>query len=211
MADHDTPSSLQQDLSKSSTTPAFDAASALHDRAAGQDAEARGREKAFKKIREKPLKAFGAFCLVVFVLTIFSTTTPVDHSEAAQNALKNKVSTSLSAGTLLLTKDENITPQDYTITHSESADETKIWIWDYAAEDGDYVQILVNGAPVGEAFMIKHKPRELTVPAVGTVQVKGIRDGGGGITYAVHYDLNGTNYFNSAPEGEFNTYTLTRM
>ncbi len=27
-------------------------------------------------------------------------------------------------------------------------------------------------------------------------------------TYAIRYELNNTNYFNSAPEGEFNTYTL---
>ena len=141
---------------------------------------------------------------------IFSSTSSVNTTDAAKKALADKVSTSLAAGTVLLAKDENIGQQDYTITHKYDQNDTKIWVWDYAAEDGDYVQILVNGTPVGEAFMIKHKPVEITVPAVGEVQIKGIRDGGGGITYAVRYDLNGTNYFNSAPEGEFNTYTLIK-
>ena len=134
----------------------------------------------------------------------------VDTSEAAQNALKNKVSTGVSAGIVLLKDDENIGAQDYTITHQSKAEETKIWIWDYAAEDGDYVQVIVNGTPTSEPFMIMHKPKEIIVPTVGTVQIKGIRDGGGGITYAVRYDANGTSYFNSAPEGEFNPYELVR-
>jgi hypothetical protein len=56
--------------------------------------------------------------------------------------------------------------------------------------------------------MIKNKPREITVPSVGTVQIKGIKDGGGGITYAVRYEINGTSYFNGTPEGQLNTYTL---
>lgn len=38
--------------------------------------------------------------------------------------------------------------------------------------------------------------------------VKGIKDGGGGITYAIRYEVNGISYFNGAPEGELNTYTL---
>ena len=134
----------------------------------------------------------------------------VDKSDAAQQAITEQVSTSLSVGTILMSSDENIGAKDYTITHDSNQDESKIWVWDYAAEDGDYVQILVDGTPIGDAFMIKNKPQEFMVPTTGTVQVKGIRDGGGGITYAVRYELNNTNYFNSAPEGEFNTYTLVR-
>jgi hypothetical protein len=161
-----------------------------------------------KKI-DKPLKVFGWICIALFTVSIiFSSSSSVDTSESARNALTDKISTSLAAGTVLLSEDENIGQQDYTITHQYNQSNTKIWIWDYAAEDGDYVQVLVNGTPVGDTFMIKHKPVEIIVPAVGVVQIKGIRDGGGGITYAVRYELNGTNYFNYAPEGEFNSYTL---
>lgn len=162
---------------------------------------------------DKVIKTTGVILLVASIFTFvwgISTSPTVDRSDAAQQAITEQVSTSLSVGTILMSSDENIGAKDYTIAHSNTADESKIWVWDYAAEDGDYVQILVDGTPIGDAFMIKNKPQEFTVPTTGTVQVKGIRDGGGGITYAVRYELNNTNYFNSAPEGEFNTYTLVR-
>lgn len=161
---------------------------------------------------DKLLKTTGIVLIIasIFALMWSGNTPTVDTSDAAKQAITEQVSTSLSVGTILMSSDENIGAKDYTITHSNTADESKIWIWDYAAEDGDYVQILVDGNPIGDAFMIKNKPQEFKVPTTGTVQVKGIRDGGGGITYAVRYELNNTNYFNSAPEGEFNTYTLVR-
>lgn len=168
-------------------------------------------EKARRKRSERPLKIFGVICVLASIVAfIFTGTSTPDTSESAQNALKNKTSTAISAGTILLSKDENIGEKDYTIIHKTNAKDTKIWVWDYAAEDGDYVQVLVNGTPISDAFMIKHKPREITVPATGKVQVKGIRDGGGGITYAIRYDITQTSYFNGAPEGEFNTYTLIK-
>lgn len=160
---------------------------------------------------DKYLKKFGIFCILIFIaMFIFTETSTVDTSEAAKRALEDKVSTTLSAGTILLEEDQNIGQDDYTITHQSNKNETKIWVWDYAAEDGDYVQIVVNGTPITEPFMIKNKPKELNVPATGEIQIKGIKDGGGGLTYAVRYDLNGTTYFNTAPEGEYNTYTLIR-
>lgn len=168
-------------------------------------------EKINKKFH-KHLKAFGVFCIAVFIAALMLTdTVTVNTSDAAKMALENKVSTSLSIGTVILSEDENIGQEDYTISHEFKEDETKIWVWDYAAEDGDYVQVLVNGTPLTEPFMIKNKPKEIKVPATGDIQIKGIRDGGGGITYGVHYEVNNTNYFNTAPEGEFNTYTLVRQ
>jgi hypothetical protein len=168
-------------------------------------------EKADRKKLDKPIKIFGTICIAAAIASfIFTGKSTVDTSESAKNALKNKVSTAISAGTILLSKDENTQAQNYTITHKSDAKDTKIWVWDYAGEDGDYVQVLVDGAPLGEAFMIRHKPKEIIVPAVGEVQIKGIKDGGGGITYAVRYDINGTSYFNGTPEGELNTYTLIR-
>lgn len=168
-------------------------------------------EIAKRKKLKKPIKAFGVVCVVISIASfIYIGTSKVDTSQAAKSALENKVSTEVSAGTILLSKDENIQGGDYTITHNSDVKDTKILIWDYAAEDGDYVQVIVNGAPLGDSFMIKHKPREITVPAVGEVEIKGIRDGGGGITYAIRYDINGTSYFNSTPEGESNTYTLIK-
>ena len=165
-----------------------------------------------KKRTDRPLKWFGGVGIATFAAVfIFSGSSGTTMTgDAAQQALADKVSTSVSAGAVLLSSDENIEPQDHTIEHQWAPENTAIWVWDYAAEDGDYVQILLDGAPFTDAFMIKHKPKQFTVPAVGLVQIRGVRDGGGGITYAVRYELNGTTYFNSAPEGEYNTYTLVR-
>ncbi len=164
-----------------------------------------------KKRKKNPLKEFGLVCMAIFIVgCFFVPIATVDESDAARKALADKVSTTLSAGTILLSKDEDIGQQDYTITHTYDKSETKIWVWDYASEDGDYVQILVNGAPLSDVFMIKHRTTVFTVPAESEIQIKGIRDGGGGITYAVRYELNNTTYFNSAPEGESNTYTLIK-
>ena len=164
-------------------------------------------------INEKNMKKFGIAVLILSIALFFlpfSNGSVIDSSESAKNALANRVSTAISAGVVLLSSDENVIGKDYTISHKVSDDNTKIWVWDYAAEDGDYVQVLVNGTPITKPFMIKNKPREFTVPTTGDIQVKGIKDGGGGITYAIRYDFNSTSYFNGAPEGEFYRYTLIR-
>ncbi len=162
---------------------------------------------------DKKLTIFGiALLVLVGVAMIFAPKTEAaDVSASVKSALSEQVSTSLSAGAILLTNDEKLTAKDYTITHSSEQDDTKIWVWDYAAEDGDYVQVIVNGVPLGDAFFIKNKPVELTVPSVALIQVKGVRDGGGGITYAVMYELNQTTYFNSAPIDGVNSYRLVRQ
>lgn len=169
------------------------------------------------KLANKPpylvgrFKPFRNVCFAIFAIVIaYSVMTHRTIEPRADIVLESKISTTISTGALLLAADRDLGPQDYTITHASDQEETKIWIWDYAAEDGDYVQVLVNGNPISDAFMIKHRPREFVVPAVGDVQIKGIRDGGGGITYAVKYELNQTSYFNSAPLNECNTYTLIK-
>ncbi|MDR0579258.1 MAG: hypothetical protein LBG21_01460 [Campylobacteraceae bacterium] len=170
-------------------------------------------ESKFQSLFNKKLKITGILliaimCIIVFMMDANPT---IDTSADALNALSSGHSTSLSTGVVILSKDKFIKSKDYTITHSNDQKESKIWVWDYAAEDGDYVQIIVNGYPIGDAFFIRNKPAVFTVPSVGLVQVKGVRDGGGGITYAVKYELNGVTYFNSAPTNGFNTYTLTKQ
>ena len=166
-----------------------------------------------KKTRaDEKLKVTGLVLMGLFVVSMFfmSTTTEVNTSNEAVQALKSRMSTELPIGVRILSNDENLAGQDLTITHSSPADENKIHIWDYAAEDGDYVQVLVDGVAIGEPFMIKNKPVVFTVPTTGEIQVLGTRDGGGGITYAVHYDVNGTTYFNGTNVGKGNLYTLIR-
>jgi hypothetical protein len=174
-----------------------------------------GLGNTIRKIREKPLVLFGSICFALsaaYFLFYISTFVEVDKSEAASEAIRDGMSSKLPLGVLLYSEDESLDFGDHTITHNiKGQNSTKIWVWDFAAEDGDYVEILANGLSLGSAFMIKNKPVMITVPLpglAGTIQVKGVRDGGGGITYAVHFELVSRTYFNAAGVGENNTYTL---
>lgn len=168
------------------------------------------RTKADKILKKAGLVFFGLSIVSMIVAINLDTSSNVDISNASEEALEHHVSTELAVGTRLLQTDENMTGQDYTIAHSSTENSTKLYIWDYAAEDGDYVQVLVDGTPLGDPFMVKNKPIKYTIPSIGEVQVFGTRDGGGGITYAVHYDVNGTTYFNGTDVGSGNLYTLIR-
>ena len=169
-------------------------------------------QKKQKTRADKKLKITGLVLAGLFAVSMFfmPTSSSVNTSEEAKLAIENQMSTQLPIGVRIMSNDENLAGQDLTITHSSPANENKIHIWDYAAEDGDYVQIIVDGAAIGDPFMIKNKSVSFTVPTTGEIQVLGTRDGGGGITYAVHYEVNGTTYFNGTDVGDGNLYTLIR-
>ena len=159
-------------------------------------------------------KGAGILCIAGIIAIVGygmnSTSKSVDKSADAEAALETHMSTTLAAGTKLLAKEESYIGGDMTITHSSSDDETTVYVWDYAAEDGDYVQMYVDGTALGDPFMIKNKPVSFKVPTVGEVKVVGTRDGGGGITYGVYYEVNQTTYFNGLNQGGDNVYTLQR-
>lgn len=163
-----------------------------------------------KRIKKGAWILLGVAIAGIIAYGTMSTSKSVDTSDDAAAALESHMSTSLAAGAKLMSSDDNYVGGDLTITHNSNADETTLYVWDYAAEDGDYVEVIVNGTSLGEPFMIKNKPVTFTVPTVGEVQVVGTRDGGGGITYAVYYDMNHTTYFNGVDQGGNNTYTLVR-
>ena len=166
---------------------------------------------AFKKRIKRGAWILGAVAIAsVIIYALLFSSASVKTGDDGAAAMETHMSTTLGAGVRLLEKDENMIGQDYTISHSSSDENTTIWVWDYAAEDGDYVQILVDGSPIGDPFMIKNKAVSFTIPTVAEVQVVGTRDGGGGITYGVYYELNQTTYFNGMDEGGSNTYTLVR-
>ncbi len=177
----------------------------------GYTAEPKAKKKQKTKA-DKILKATGLILVALFAIFLFlaPSSSTVDTSPEAIQAAQSSMSTQLPLGVRILTKDEMLGGQDLTITHSSPSNERKVHIWDYAAEDGDYVQILVNGVAIGDPFMIKNKPVVFTVPTTGEIQVLGTRDGGGGITYAIHYEVNSTTYFNSTNFGDGNMYTLIR-
>lgn len=172
-------------------------------------------DKSFKEDKKsqsnfnKQLVRTGLTLLGIFLVSLFNFSY-IDSSDIAKQAIKNGSSSQLAIGTRILEDDEMINERDVTVKHNSSQETTKIHVWDYAAEDGDYVQVLVDGVAITEPFMIKNKPVVFTVPATGTVEVLGVRDGVGGISYAVHYEINGTTYLNTAGIDKKNIYTLIR-
>ena len=163
-----------------------------------------------KRIKKGAWVLIAVAVLGIVGFNMTNTSKTVDTNDDATAALESHMSTTLAPGTKLLSEDDNYVGGDLTITHDSNDDETTLYIWDYAAEDGDYVQIFVAGTPLGDPFMIKNEPVTFQIPTVGNVQVIGTRDGGGGITYAVYYAMNHTAYFNGVDEGGKNTYTLVR-
>ncbi|MCQ2122283.1 MAG: hypothetical protein MJY78_10715 [Fibrobacter sp.] len=167
-------------------------------------------------------KRLGLWCVVLAsmfavsaVVTNFSHTTshnqqPVSTSVGAQEILQQRWSDKLELGARLVLNDDQVSlkPVDLTFTHHNAEETTKIWIWDFAAEDGDYVQVLVDGKPVSEPFMIKNEPVSFDVSKNSVIKVIGVRDGGGGITYAFHLDALGQTYLNGTDVNQANTYTM---
>ncbi len=146
----------------------------------------------------------------------------VDISQDAITALQQGHANNLPTGTRLLAVDAVREPKDYTIylkdqgiiTEQQDNKSIEIFVWDYAAVDGDYVQLFYNGVAISDAFMINHTPRlfklDLGIAMTNLLQVKGIKDGGGGITYAVLIKGNTgeRSFYNAAPLNQVNTYTL---
>lgn len=163
-----------------------------------------------KKPKKKVFSLIALFILAIIGMSNLGSNSSLNTSDAAKEAVKNHTSTDLPVGVQILGKDQSMDGQDYTIEVPSNQGEAKVYVWDYAAVDGDYVQLIVDGVPLGDPFLIDHKPKEFSIPPTSTVQVVGIKDGGGGITYAVAFDFTKQIYFNSTSVNASNTYTLIK-
>ena len=115
----------------------------------------------------------------------------------------------LAPGTVLASSDLRLAGQDYVIQFRKGFKYTSMQIWDFAAEDGDQVEILVNGEIVKGPFIIRHAPIAIQLPVGAQVEVRGVLDGGGGgVTYAVNFPELPRSIRNSADPGTSNRYSL---
>ncbi|EMJ93174.1 hypothetical protein [Leptospira alstonii] len=125
----------------------------------------------------------------------------------------NQIMENIATGSKIAGNDADsaLVPMDFTLELSKSSDggDSRMLVWDFAAEDGDEVEIIVNGKPLGAPIVILNSPAVFSIPVPSVVQIRGIKDGGGGITYAVFFPGDKLAYFNVAPVGGFNTYTIT--
>jgi hypothetical protein len=176
-------------------------------------------EKHRNTVFDKNLIAFGCICIVVAVAALMvPSRVTVTRSRYDIDALQTRTSTSLKAGTRLAHDDIKLEAKDYIFESSKNANGGKIIIWDYAEQDGDYVEVFINGISVGTPFMLTNKPIAVAIPPgvvlITSVHVQGIRDGSSskkgdaGITYAINYSATNTTFLNSAPIGGRNNYTF---
>lgn len=106
--------------------------------------------------------------------------------------------------------DASLTARDYNVEMEQGTTTSRVLIWDFAAEDGDVITVKANGEVVATNVGIFHKPALVEVPVPSVVEIVGVKDGGGGITYGIKFPsaIGSRAYFNAAPEGSANKYTL---
>lgn len=126
-----------------------------------------------------------------------------------QSDLSSGIIQDIKVGDILSKEAVALQPIDIEVDLKDQEGPIKIYLWDFDVEDGDYVQIFVNGMAHTEAFLLKNKAVKVSVPSKGTIQIKGSQDGDEkGITYGVSFEETGEKYLNAAPLNGVNTYTL---
>lgn len=155
----------------------------------------------------------GLAAVLLFVaFFVFEGMDNTTSSEALKDATANGVVGGVAAGTVLSSSDEqlNLTARDFQVKMKEGTTSSRLLVWDFAAEDGDVVTIKVNGAVVSANVGLLNKPVAIDVPVPSVIEVVGVKDGVGGITYGIKIPgaVGNKAYFNVAPEGSANKYTL---
>ncbi|MGW9124915.1 hypothetical protein ACWGPW_07925 [Paenibacillus chitinolyticus] len=119
----------------------------------------------------------------------------------------------MKAGIQLAAADDSagLEARDFEIEMKKDTTTSRMLIWDFAAEDGDVVTVKVDGNILQANITIMHSPVALDIPIPSAVEIIGVKDGGGGITYGVKFPgaVQNNAYFNAAPVGSSNVYTIT--
>ncbi|PZD97507.1 hypothetical protein DNH61_01120 [Paenibacillus sambharensis] len=136
-----------------------------------------------------------------------------NKSTVSVNDIRSGIGKGISAGAVLASTDEGtgLTPRDYTIAMNDESGAGRMLIWDFAAEDGDVVTVKADGVIIAENLTLLNNPFAISVPVPSVVEIIGVKDGGGGITYGVKFPgaISNNAYFNAAPVGSSNKYTIT--
>lgn len=148
----------------------------------------------------------GVICLIssIFFGVIYKRT-----ENYMDNLSSGKIE-NVAVGNLLSKDALKLDAKDATIEVSSGYGNLEISIWNFAdKEDGDYVQVFIDGVEQGPPFSIRHRATKISVPDKAVITVQGIRDGSNnGITYAVHFNKTGDTYLNTVPLNAMNTYTI---
>ncbi|GAA0136122.1 hypothetical protein YSY43_29630 [Paenibacillus sp. YSY-4.3] len=119
----------------------------------------------------------------------------------------------MQAGVQLVSSDDlaDLVARNFEIEMKQNTTTSRMLIWDFAAEDGDVVTVKVDGNILLANINIMNNPVALDIPIPSVVEIIGVKDGEGGITYAAKFPgaVDNSVYFNAAPVGSSNVYTIT--
>nr|WP_232243118.1 hypothetical protein [Paenibacillus sp. GSMTC-2017] len=162
------------------------------------------------KTKNKQRLWVGLSGLIVFIVVLYMSGS---STATLKDVQANGIGKGMAAGTTLTTTDEtaDLEPRDYEIAMKKDTTTSRMLIWDFAAEDGDFVTVKVDGVVLATNIGILHKPMAFNIPVPSKVEIIGVKDGGGGITYGVKFPGAAQNsvYFNATPVGSANVYTVT--
>ncbi|WP_114571937.1 hypothetical protein [Exiguobacterium flavidum] len=152
----------------------------------------------------------GTICTVILAATLGMISNFSSSEGSAEEMVANRISKSTAAGETVFTEETNsgISARDFEVTLGDSGGEAKMLIWDFNSEDNDEVQILINGQLMREKLILAHNPAALSIPVPSTVTVKGLKDNGAGISYAVKFPNDKVTYYNVVSVNSGNTYTV---
>jgi hypothetical protein len=153
---------------------------------------------------------FGTILAVLLAIGLSMILGSYSSEGSAEEVVANRISKSTLAGETPFMDETNagITARDFEVTVGDSGGDAKMLIWDFNSEDSDEVQILVNGQPLKEKLILATDPAAISIPVPSTVTVKGLKDNGGGISYAVKFPNDKITYYNVVSVNAGNTYTV---
>jgi len=150
----------------------------------------------------------GIAAVVIFCVAMFFN----GSTGGLDDVRSSGIGRGMEAGNVIaVTDDAGLEARDFEIQMKENMTSSRMLIWDFAAEDGDFVTVKVNGEVIATNIGILHKPISVDIPVPSVVEIIGVKDGGGGITYGVKFPggVQNNAYFNAAPVDSANVYTIT--
>lgn len=180
------------------------------DNQTGVDEEEQQPEVIYHEHSHRKSVFFGSILAVVLAIGLSMILGSYTSEGSAEEVVANRISKTTLAGETPFTDETNagITAKDFEVTVGDSGGDAKMLIWDFNSEDHDEVQILVNGQPLKEKLILATNPAAISIPVPSTVTVKGLKDNGGGISYAVKFPNDKVTYYNVVSVNAGNTYTV---
>lgn len=167
-------------------------------------------EVIYHERNHRKLVFFGTILTIVLGI-VFNMVFGESSADNAAETIGNRISQSTQAGDTIIDSETNfgIKAKNFSVAMDDSNGTARMLIWDFNKEDLDQVKILVNGKPVKEQLILTNDPAAISIPVPSIVTITGLKDNGGGISYAVKFPNNRLTYFNVVSIGGSNTYTVT--